>query len=98
MPDETNEVVAIDLDDLELGEVEELEESLGQSLSEIDVSSARVIVRLIWITKKRNDPKYTLDKARKIKLRHLPQDQNGDEPAPPTPAKGTSKRAGTGRR
>jgi hypothetical protein len=87
--------ISINLDDLELGEIEELENTLEVSLGELDLTSARVMVHLIWIAKRRDDPTYTLDDARKIKLSQLQDDDEGGE-VPPTPA--ASKPAGNGRR
>lgn len=87
------ESFVVDLDDLELGEIEEFEESMGCSLAETDLNSAKALVRLIWITKKRDDPKFTLDKARKVKLSQL---GDGEDEGPPTPAKPRSKRAANG--
>ncbi len=88
----SEEHIALDIDDLELGEVEKFEEAMGQTLGEVDLNSAKAIVRLVWIVKRRDDPKYTLDKARKIKISQL--GENGDDPVPPTKAK--SKRAAAG--
>lgn len=91
-----DERIVIDIDDLELGEVEEFEEAMGQTLDEININSAKALIRLVWIVKKRDDPKFTLTKARKLKLSQFGMD--GDEPGPPTRANGQSKRAASGRR
>jgi hypothetical protein len=87
------ETVSIDLDDLELGEIEEFEELMGRSLGEVDLQSGKAMVHLIWIAKRREDPDYTLDDARKIKLSQLTGEE--DEPDP-TPA--ASKPVAGGRR
>lgn len=92
-----DEPISINLDDLELGEVEEFEEAMGQPFGEVNIESAKAMVHLVWIVKKRDDPKFTIAKARKLKLSQFSEAQNGDEPAPPTQAKPKSKRAGNGR-
>ena len=61
--------VIIDLDDLELGEIEEFEELSGVSIAQIQSGlPAKAISVLVWIIKRKQDPDYTLDMARKVKL------------------------------
>jgi hypothetical protein len=71
---------AFDLDvetfvgDMELGELEELEEATGMKMGEILAQfqskdfGATVLVGIVWLALRRNDPTATMDTARKIKL------------------------------
>jgi hypothetical protein len=56
----------LDFDDFELGELEWLEEELGP-LEDANLASARSMVRLVYVLKKRDNPAYTMDEARKLK-------------------------------
>jgi hypothetical protein len=65
-----------DLDDLELGELEELEEYTGKSLDEVNWSSAKVMVFVAFLVRRREVPGFTLDDARQIKvIEVLPGDE-----------------------
>jgi hypothetical protein len=60
---------AYDLDDFELGDLEWLEEYLGKPLSDdAALSSMKAAVGFVFIVKRRDDPSFTLDQARKVKL------------------------------
>jgi len=56
------------LGDLELGELEELEAHTGLPMDEISYGSAKVIAFIVYLVRRRDDPNYTLDDARKIKI------------------------------
>lgn len=61
--------VVIDLDDLELGEIEEFEELSGVSIAQVQSGlPAKAVTVLVWITQRKLDPNYTLEMARKVKL------------------------------
>jgi hypothetical protein len=85
------------LDDFELGELEWLEEELGFSFASLEsgnqqaaeaLASMKSVTRIVYLIKKRDDPEYTLEQARKIKLSAVfsEEDQNGNGKA--KPAKG----------
>lgn len=79
-----------DLDDFELGELEWLEEYLDAPLSDDGVlNRMKTAVGFVYLVKKRDDPTYTIEKARKIKLSAI--DAGDDEPEPA--AKRPPKRA-----
>ncbi len=71
---------AFDLDvesfvgDMELGELEELEEATGMKMGEIlgqfqsKDFGATVLVGIVWLALRRDDPTATMDTARKVKL------------------------------
>jgi hypothetical protein len=71
------------LDDLELGEVEEFETAMGgQTMAEVDLSSAKAIIWLVYLVKRREDPEYTLDDARSVKLTDIIRPEEDEAGAP----------------
>lgn len=68
--------IVLDVNDLTMGEVEELEEATGQSLSDLGSGSAKSIIGLIWISQKRIDPTFTLQDARALKITELKFSKN----------------------
>lgn len=56
-----------DFDDFELGELEWLEDELG-SLEDDKLASMKAMVRFVYIIKRRDNPEFSLDEARKLKL------------------------------
>ena len=56
------------LDQFELGELEWLEDELGVSLDEINPASMKTAVRFVYLIKRRENPDFTLDDARKLRL------------------------------
>jgi len=56
------------IDDFELGELEWLEDELGVTLDEINPASMKAAVRFVYLIKKRENPNFTLEEARKLKL------------------------------
>jgi hypothetical protein len=65
------------LDDFSLGELEWLEDELG-TLDDDAISSMKGAVRLVTIVRRREDPSYTVEQARLIKMSAL---------SPPVPDK-----------
>jgi hypothetical protein len=65
--------VRVDPEDLTLGEVDEIEEIAGCALGRIDWEAppARVTLALVYVYHKRDDPAFTLEAARKVKLSEL---------------------------
>ncbi len=59
---------AYSIDEFELGELEWLEDELDCSLDEINLASMKTAVRIVYLIKRRDNPAFTLDDARKLKL------------------------------
>lgn len=79
--------VEYEIESLELGELEWLEEDLGQSVDEIHFGSARAVVRIVWLFRKRTNPDLTLDDIRKMPMSALVQSDDADDaPAKKKPA------------
>lgn len=68
------------IDDFELGELEWLEDELGVALDEINASSMKAALRFVYIIKKRDNPDFTLDDARKLKLSIFDDGEKEDAP------------------
>lgn len=63
--------IVVDVNDLTLGEVEQLEELTGLSVEDFGPGmkwSAKIVTAFVYISQKRNNPDYTLEDARKVKL------------------------------
>ena len=69
------------LDDLSLGEIEEFETALGSTMTEVDLSSAKAIIWLVYLVRRREHPEYTLDDARSVKLTDIIRPEE-EEPRP----------------
>ncbi len=75
-PDPTELNIDIEgfIEDMELGEIELIEEAIGLSISailrqfETQDYSAKVLIALVWLAIRRDDPAATMDTARKVKL------------------------------
>ncbi len=69
------------IDDFELGELEWIEDELGCTLDEVDPHSMKAAVRFVYLIKRRDDPDFTLDDARKLKVSVFadPEDARADE-------------------
>ena len=65
--------ITIDVNDLELGEVEFLEDESGLSLYELQDGNmtSKAVIAIVCLVKRREDPNYTMDDARKVKLSEL---------------------------
>jgi hypothetical protein len=61
----------MDFDEITLGEIEEIEEFADASLSEIGDDSktaTKLRIGLAWILKRRENPNFTIDDAKKMKM------------------------------
>lgn len=103
MADKTDELTitfegkSYTLEDFELGELEWLEEQLGFYFNEIGpggspdanraILSMKASVHLVYVIKKRDDPKFTLGDARKVKLSVFATPNENGKPAKARPTK-----------
>lgn len=60
--------ISIDINDMTLGELEEIEETTGLAISALGNGTAKAMTALIWISERRNNPEFTLDDARKVRI------------------------------
>lgn len=78
------EGTAYDLEDFSLGDLEWLEEYLGAPLSDGQaMNSMKAAVGFVYLVKKRDDPNFTIEQARGVKLAAI---DAPDEPEPEKPA------------
>lgn len=69
-PDD-NEVIQFDVNSLTLGEVETMEEIVGRDvMRELGqgTPSVKTLLALVYVVKRRDNPEFTLDDARKLKV------------------------------
>jgi hypothetical protein len=60
------------LDEFTLGELEWLEEHLGASMNDVQVlQTMKAAVGVVYLIKRRDDPAFTLEQAREVKLATL---------------------------
>lgn len=102
MADLSNTFLEFDIDDLTIGEMEDLEEAAGISvgqLGELTTSniSAKTLKAIAWVMARRSDPTITLDDMRDVKVKALGVSLPNVQPAPITPmepvGRSRSKRA-----
>lgn len=67
------------LGDLELGELEDLEDHTGLPMDAISYGSAKVIAFVVYLVRRRSDPNYSLDDARRIQIRKVKSEKPGIE-------------------
>jgi hypothetical protein len=71
------------LDDFELGDLEWLEEYTGSALTDKTLASMKAAVGFVYLIKRRDDPGFTIEQARKLKLNIF--QGAGEEPAAKKP-------------
>ena len=93
------QIEKFDVNDLELGEAADMEDEFGCRIDEIDFGTTKAMAYMLYLIRRREDPAYTLDDARKIKLSAFNEEPNGngDRPTKAAP-KGGKKRAASGAR
>jgi hypothetical protein len=73
---------AYDLEDFELGDLEWLEEYLGAPLSDGNaMNSMKAAVGFVYLIKRQDDPGFTIEQARKVKLASIDAPEEEPEPA-----------------
>jgi hypothetical protein len=74
---------AYDLEDFELGDLEWLEEYLDAPLGDNNaMNSMKAAVGFVYIIKRRDDPGFTIEQARKVKLAAIDAPDDDEEPQP----------------
>lgn len=86
---------AYPIDDFEIGELEWLEEELDCPLDEVNWGSMKAVLRVIVLIKRRENPEFDLDQARKLKLSIFddPEPGNGNGERPTKARKGQKGKA-----
>jgi hypothetical protein len=84
-----------DLDDFDLGDLEWLEDYTGKSLTEPGaLESMKTIVGFVYLIKRRDNPMFTVEEARKIKLGQVgPGDEKPEAEGPKRPTRGAKASA-----
>jgi len=82
------------IDDFELGELEWIEEEMDCPLDEISMSSMKAAVRFVYVIKRRDDPDFTLDDARKLKISIFAAPDEPKKPGAKRPTRAAAKSSG----
>lgn len=65
----------MDLQDLTMGEVEEIEDiagdSIGNALASTGPGRTKALIGIAWVVRRKDDPAFTLDKARALTMREI---------------------------
>jgi hypothetical protein len=73
----------MDFEDITLGEIEEIEDYAGlpiQMIGEMGtVGTHKLRIALAWIVKRRENPKFTIEDAKKLKTSELMTIMGGDD-------------------
>lgn len=79
--------ILLDVSQLTVGDVEDIEEICGKQLDELDFKtpSAKLMKAIIYINGRRDNPDFTLEEARQVKLAEVKLVEN-----PPTEDGGAS--------
>lgn len=77
-------MITIDMNDFTFGEIEEIEQTVGVSFGDLFSKdrSGLAMAALVWVTKRRDDPSYTLEQAKLHRLRDI--EIKSDSPVDPT--------------
>lgn len=88
--------LVINQDDMTFGELVEFEEVAGMSMDQMAKGemSAKALLALVWISKKRDDPKFTLEEAKLLRVADVDFSGDPTQPAELEPlAKPATRRA-----
>ena len=74
--------IVIDSDRMTLGDIETFEEMTGERLETLEDGrpSGKALVALVYITKRRDDPNYTVEDARKVPVSDLADEEKEADP------------------
>lgn len=86
----------LDVEEIELGEAELIENELDRPLEEIDWRRASAIRCLAYVLLRRDDPAFTMAQARQLKVSDFdgpePEDEaDGSDPTPPVSSESSSE-------
>lgn len=73
----------MNVEDLTLGEVEEIENYAGlplSSLADTDKPSGALMVAIAWVAKRKEDPSFTLHQAKMLTSKELTDILGADDP------------------
>lgn len=80
-----------DLDDLELGELEALEDFMSAPIGEMSLGSIKATLYLVYLIKRRDNPEYTLEDARREKFVSVKWGGDDEDDNSPLDASAASK-------
>ena len=75
----------MNVNDLTMGEIDEVETFAGQPLSTLgnaDTSNTKLLIGLAWVIKRKDDPKFTLEHAKKMTMTEIQSMLEDDDSNP----------------
>ncbi len=67
--------INVSIDDLDLGECEEFESATGIHVAQLETMKdhlpIKAVTALVWLSERRNNPDFSLEAARKVKISAL---------------------------
>lgn len=80
--------LVLDVDEMTLGELEELEALAGCTIEDImqGERSVRSMIAIIFILRRRDNPAFTLEDAKRVKMSELELVDGADVEDPPVPS------------
>ena len=83
MSEEEPTTLTFDLDKVTLGDIVDIEEVCGRSwddIVEMDSPPTKVLLAMVWVAKRRDNPKFTLDDARQTPIAEIQAMTVGSDP------------------
>lgn len=78
---------AYDFDEFALGDLEWLEDYIGSPLADpAALNSMKAMVGFVYLVKRREDPAFTIDQARNVKMSSITEPEPEAKKRPPKPA------------
>lgn len=76
--------IVLDVNQLTVGDVEDIEDICGKPFEELnfDNPSAKLMKAIIFITGRRDNPEFTLDDARRVRLADVTLKESEPDPTP----------------
>jgi hypothetical protein len=74
-----DETIVLNIDDMDLGELDDIEEIAGPEASALMMSgrmTAKALIAVAYVVKRRDNPSFTIEDARKIKVTALKQPES----------------------
>ena len=98
MTSEHDELITINLDEMTLGELEQIEEYTGQPIASLNAENlpAKALTAIVLVMKRRTDPDFTFEQARAVRMEE--RAEGPPDPAPSIPPGAGGRGCWTGSR
>ena len=74
--------IVLDVDQLTIGDIEDIEEICGKSFEELDFErpSARLLKAIVYVNGRKTNPSFTLEDAREVRLSEVTLKEQEQDP------------------